>query len=285
VSDPRPPAGRRAPAPAPARPGLTWVLDARTGAALVTGPDAALAALRAPLEALLGPGRATGCALPLRLLPPPPPGPDGPDGFAVPRVRVAGYYHDSLVEGPGRRSSALLVGCPLACPGCRVPHLHPEGAGAAGPVDRLAAALLDPAHARDGVSLLGGEPFAQPVGLLGLVRALRDRGCRHVLAYSGYTYAQLRRIGRARPAVAAALDELDVLIDGPYVRALARTAGPWTGSGNQRVVAARRTAGRTLALLGGRDARDLPLVWDDRLGQGLAPAPAVTPAGAGGGRR
>jgi anaerobic ribonucleoside-triphosphate reductase activating protein len=121
----------------------------------------------------------------------------------------------------------------------------------------MAEALLDPAHQRGGVSLLGGEPFAQPAGLLGLVRALRARGCRHVLAYSGYTYEQLRRIARVRRAVGAVLDDLDVLIDGPYVQDLAATAGPWTGSGNQRVIdlAATRAQGHVV-LLTDRPAAD-----------------------------
>ena len=114
----------------------------------------------------------------------------------------------------------------------------------------MALALLDPAHQRDGVSVLGGEPFAQPVGLLGLVRALRARGCRHVLAYSGYTYEQLRRIARFRPTVGAVLDEADVLVDGPFVQEQAATGGPWTGSGNQRVIDLRatRVAGRVVPL-------------------------------------
>jgi anaerobic ribonucleoside-triphosphate reductase activating protein len=229
-------------------PELTWILDRLTGATLVGGADVALAALRSPLEALLGPAAETGCALPLRLLPPPSP---EPGSLAIgPWVQVAGYYHDSLVEGPGRRSSVLFAGCPLACPGCRVPYLHPDDAGHSVHVDRMAEALLDPAHERDGVSLLGGEPFAQPSGLLGLVRALRARGCPHVLAYSGYTYEQLRRIARVRRAVGAVLDELDVLIDGPFVQHLAGTAGPWTGSGNQQVIdlVATRAQGRVVLL-------------------------------------
>jgi anaerobic ribonucleoside-triphosphate reductase activating protein len=229
-------------------PELTWILDPLTGATLLGGPEVALVALRGPLEALLGTARETGCAVPLRLLPPPPQ--DEGDPAGGPWVRVAGYYHDSLVEGPGRRSSVLFAGCPLACPGCRVPHLHPDEAGVPVPVDRMARALLDPAHQRDGVSVLGGEPFAQPVGLLGLVRALRARGCRHVLAYSGYTYEQLRRIARFRPAVGAVLDEADVLVDGPFVQEQAATGGPWTGSGNQRVIDlhATRVAGRVVPL-------------------------------------
>jgi anaerobic ribonucleoside-triphosphate reductase activating protein len=229
-------------------PELTWILDRLTGATLVGGADLALAALRGPLEALLGPAEETGCALPLRLLSPPSP---NPGELAVgPWVQVAGYYHDSLVEGPGRRSSALLAGCPLACPGCRVPYLHPDEAGLPVPVDRVAEVLLDPAHERDGVSLLGGEPFAQPAGLIGLVRALRARGCPHILAYSGYTYEQLRRIARVRRAVGAVLNDLDILIDGPFVQHLAGTAGPWTGSGNQRVIdlVATRAEGRVVLL-------------------------------------
>ena len=98
---------------------------------------------------------------------------------------------------------------------------------------------------RDGVTVLGGEPFLQPEGLLALVRALRARGCRHILAYSGYTYERLRRMAERQPAIGAVLDEIEVLVDGPYVQALADSAGPWTGSGNQRVinmVTTRRTA-------------------------------------------
>jgi len=104
------------------------------------------------------------------------------------------------------------------------------------PVDRLAIELLDPGHPRDGVSILGGEPFAQPDGLLALVLALRSGGCRHILCYSGYTYEALRRQAGWQPAIRAVLDEIDVLIDGPYVAALADGAGPWTGSANQRVL-------------------------------------------------
>jgi anaerobic ribonucleoside-triphosphate reductase activating protein len=159
-----------------------------------------------------------------------------------------------------------MAGCPLACPGCRVPHLHPEDGGVLAATDRMAEALLDPAYQRDGISILGGEPFAQPVGLLGLVRALRTRGGRHILAYSGYTFEQLRRIARFRRAVAAVLDDIDVLVDGPFVQALATSAGRWTGSGNQRVIGAIRSAERTLALLG---SQEVPIVWDGRLGQNL----------------
>jgi anaerobic ribonucleoside-triphosphate reductase activating protein len=137
------------------------------------------------------------------------------------------------------------------------------------PVDRLADALLDPAFERDGISVLGGEPFFQPEGLLALVRALRQRGCRHLLVYSGYTYERLRRAAARQPAIGAVLDEVEILVDGPFIEAMAANAGPWTGSGNQRVIGAIRSAERTKALLARYGQEDQPIVWDGRLGQNV----------------
>src|SRR5262249_23640426 len=151
-------------------------------------------------------------------------------------------------EGPGRRSSVLLSGCDVACRGCWVPQLHPLAVGTLVPVDRPAEALLDPAYQRDGVSILGREPLLQPGGLLALLRALRAGGWLHVVCYSGRTYDALLVRGRTQPAIGCSLDEIDVLIDGPYVEAFADSAGPWTGSGNQRVIdlAATRQTGRVV---------------------------------------
>ena len=57
---------------------------------------------------------------------------------------------------------------------------------------------------------------------------------------AGYTLAALRARAMHEPAVGEVLDAIDMLIDGPYVAAAARSAGLWTGSGNQRVVELRR---------------------------------------------
>jgi anaerobic ribonucleoside-triphosphate reductase activating protein len=215
-------------------PELILTLDVVTGAVLLADPDRSPPGLHEQLAALFGPGRELGCARPLGVLPPPVVPARGASGSR--HLRVAGYYHNSLVEGPGRRSSVLVAGCTLGCPGCWVPSLHALDGGCPVPVDLLADVVLDPFYERDGVSILGGEPFQQPEGLLALVRALRARGCPHLLAYSGHTYEQLRRMAERQPAIGAVLGDLDVLIDGPYVLARADTAGPWTGSGNQRVI-------------------------------------------------
>jgi anaerobic ribonucleoside-triphosphate reductase activating protein len=227
---------------------LTVTLDALTGTVLMEDHDDLPPQLRNDLIELLGTGTEIGCARPLVVLPPP--GVSERDRLGQPCLRVSGYYHNSLVEGPGRRSSLLVSGCELACRGCWVPFLHPIDAGALIPVDQLAESLLDPAYERAGVSILGGEPMQQPDGLVALVRALRARGCQHIVCYSGYTYERLRRMAEQCSAVGAVLDEIDVLIDGPFVEALAEHGGPWTGSGNQRVIdlVATRQAGRIVVL-------------------------------------
>jgi anaerobic ribonucleoside-triphosphate reductase activating protein len=126
---------------------------------------------------------------------------------------------------------------------CHVPETHPPDAGRLVPVGALAAALLDPAHRRDGVSLLGGEPTLQAEGALALVRALRRRGCADVGLYSGYPLAALLRRSASHPALAALLAAVDWLIDGPYRAALADGAPAWRGSRNQRFI---RRPGRFL---------------------------------------
>ena len=140
---------------------LLLLIDRHTGALLLEHPERATAKLLEQLAGLAGSGAMVGCATPRTVLPPPMSAAgETPSG---PTVRITGYYHGSVVEGPGRRSSVLFAGCPLACAGCWVPHLHAADAGIVVSVARLADVLMDPAHARDGVSILGGEPFAQPV--------------------------------------------------------------------------------------------------------------------------
>ena len=109
--------------------------------------------------------------------------------------------------------------------------------------------MLDPEYERDGVTILGGEPFAQSSGLYALIRELRKNGCPHIVCYSGYTLEALQEKAVKQPAIGEVLNEIDILIDGPYIESLAGGAGLWTGSGNQRVIDMnRRRAGNEIVL-------------------------------------
>src|SRR6516164_213379 len=94
-------------------------------------------------------------------------------------VRIATRVCDTEAEGPGRRWALWVQGCPLRCPGCCNPELLPlrarDGSDKLATVDELAReALATPGI--EGVSLLGGEPFAQAAPLAELARRVRAGG-------------------------------------------------------------------------------------------------------------
>jgi anaerobic ribonucleoside-triphosphate reductase activating protein len=211
---------------------ITWILDETTGQLLVEGLTSEEAS---PLVGdLLPPAREVYCAAPMEVFHLPPASSEEIAQSTC--VRIAGFYHNSLIEGPGRRSTVKFQGCVTACRGCIARDTWDRQGGYLVPVDRLADALLDPWFDRDGISILGGEPFLQPEALLAVVQELRVRGCRQIPVYSGYTYEHLQRMAQRQPAIAAVLNDVDILVDGPYVAALSDRAGLWTGSGNQRVI-------------------------------------------------
>ena len=211
---------------------LTMLIDTTNGVMLLENSHLSADVLD-KVTTIAGEGKECGCARPIEVIPVPI---TREAHTSVPRVRIAGYYHNSLVEGPGRRSSVLFQFCPLSCKGCWVPHLHSPDGGEQISVKALAEKLLDPSFERDGVSFLGGEPFAQPESLLALVKELREAGCKHILCYSGYKLETLVQKAKEQPAIGKVLADIDMLIDGPYVETMTDSAGAWTGSGNQRVI-------------------------------------------------
>lgn len=227
-------------------PEITFIVDDLRGAILVEDNQDLSAEAVEHLREHLGESQEIGCARPLEIIKPI--ADSSENVLENLSVRIAGYYHDSLTEGPGRRSSVLFQYCPLKCKGCWTPQLHSKDAGESISVEKLTELLLDPKYEHDGVTILGGEPFAQPEGLNALVKALRSKNCRHIVCYSGYTLEVLWEKAVRQPSIGEVLGNIDILIDGAYVESLSRSAGLWTGSGNQRVIdlAATRQSNRVV---------------------------------------
>ncbi len=208
---------------------LTWILDPTTGDLTVEGLDRKKALALA--GDLLPAPRELGCAHPLASVPLP-----ATEAMSSePALRVLRLYHGSVVEGPGRRSVLQLAGCKHGCLGCFVPQSHDPLGGIPLGLPAVLALLLDPAgQPRDGVTVTGGEPFLQPVGLLALLRELKRRDL-HTVVYTGYTLETLAR--RPEPEVNQALGHVDLLVEGPFLASQAKGAGEWRGSRNQRLIA------------------------------------------------
>ena len=82
-----------------------------------------------------------------------------------------------------------------------------------------------------GITLSGGEPFAQCEPMAALARGAKEMGL-HVMAYSGYTFEQLLDMPEARPL----LESVDVLVDGPFLKDKRSLALNFRGSSNQRIL-------------------------------------------------
>lgn len=149
-------------------------------------------------------------------------------------LRVAQVVPCTEAEGPGRRFAIWLQGCPLRCPGCCNPQMLPLGGGEEIPVPALVDQILATASldSIEGVTLLGGEPTAQPRGAWELARSVRASGL-SVMVFSGYTLEEL--MSQPDPAVRDLLAVTDLLVDGPYLRDQPDTSRRWIGSKNQRI--------------------------------------------------
>jgi anaerobic ribonucleoside-triphosphate reductase activating protein len=192
-------------------------------------------------------------------------------------VQVAAIEDGIDVLGPGRRTVLWVQGCLFRCPGCIAPEWIPLEGGETWTVTELADRLLaDPSS--DGITLSGGDPFAQASPVAAVVKEVRARRDLSVMAYTGFTIEQLRR--DADPGRLALLEQLDLLVDGTYV-ATRHVPLLWRGSSNQRVHA---LTDRHQDLEGAPD-RPAGLQVKVRPGSyrvvGVPPTPGWRPSGAG----
>ena len=144
---------------------------------------------------------------------------------------LAGIAGDSIVDGPGIRTTVFAQGCPHHCPGCHNPETWAFGCG----TQMSAEAIVEIVRANPlcrGVTFSGGEPFAQAAEFAVLGRLLKQAGY-EVASYSGYTFEALLS---GTPEQRELLETLDVLIDGPYLEAERSLELNFRGSRNQRVL-------------------------------------------------
>ena len=150
------------------------------------------------------------------------------------KMRIAGLVEESIVDGPGFRMAVFAQGCHIHCPGCHNPETHdPNGGREADTEDIIARMRQNPLL--DGITLTGGDPFLQPEACLMLARAAHAQGL-NVWAYSGQTLEQLLALRAERPFLRELLEEIDVLVDGPFLLERRTLDLRFRGSDNQRVI-------------------------------------------------
>ena len=146
-------------------------------------------------------------------------------------LNLAGIVGDSIVDGPGIRTTIFSQGCPHHCPGCHNPETWAFGCG----TDMDEETILEIVHSNPlcrGVTFSGGEPFAQAEGFARLAKLLKAAKY-EVASYSGYTFEELVAGTEAQREL---LRSIDVLIDGPFRMEDKTLEVPFRGSRNQRIL-------------------------------------------------
>ncbi len=161
-------------------------------------------------------------------------------------MRIAGLVQDSIVDGPGFRFTVFTQGCPHHCTGCHNPETHDPDGGSEVPVEDVIQKMLSN-PLTDGVTLSGGEPFAQAGACAEIAEAAKKAGL-NVWTYTGYTFEQLFNL--SDPDVRKLLSLADALVDGPFILSERSLGIKWRGSKNQRIIDVPKSleAGRAVEL-------------------------------------
>lgn len=146
------------------------------------------------------------------------------------KIRIAGIVDDSIVDGEGVRLTVFTQGCPHHCHGCHNPQTWNLTGGHEIDTEEIVQKLkANPLLS--GITFSGGEPFLQPAPLTELAQAAHKLGL-DVWSYTGFTLEELEK----RTDMQQLLNEVDVLVDGPYVEALRDLTLRFRGSSNQRII-------------------------------------------------
>lgn len=156
------------------------------------------------------------------------------------KLHLAGVIRESIVDGPGWRFVVFVQGCPHRCPGCQNPQTWSFTEGG---YDTTVENIVNAAKANkliSGITLSGGEPFTQAKPLAVLARELKKEGL-DVMAFTGWTFEQLRDGADEQNGWMELLRELSLLIDGRFIKEQLTLNLRFRGSKNQRIVDVQRS--------------------------------------------
>ena len=152
-----------------------------------------------------------------------------------------------IANGPGCRVSIFVSGCTNHCPDCFQTETWDFEYGK--PFTKETAYhivdLMQPDYI-SGLSILGGEPMdprniEKVDQLISVVTSLTTQ--KTIWLYSGYTYERLKaRCGLDGYFTDYILGHIDVLVDGPFMKARKNIGLQFKGSENQRIIDMKKTS-------------------------------------------
>lgn len=152
-------------------------------------------------------------------------------------MRIAGLTKNDTTNGEGICVSLWVQGCPHHCKGCHNPESWDFNGSEYKNNDILLEEIYD-AISANGIqrnfSILGGEPLA-PQNINDTYYILWEVKQRYpsikTFVWTGYTLEQLKEMYKD-----TLLENVDVLIDGPFIKAERDVTLKFRGSKNQRIL-------------------------------------------------
>lgn len=149
-------------------------------------------------------------------------------------MNIAGFYSDSITNGEGWRAVLFVSGCPHHCLGCHNQQAWDPKYGERFAEDEIYHRIIKNPFL-DGLTLSGGEPFLYCKELLSLVKRVKEKGL-NIWSYTGFTFEELLRWSKVNPYVRAFLQEIDILVDGKFLKEKQEPKKRFRGSSNQRII-------------------------------------------------
>jgi anaerobic ribonucleoside-triphosphate reductase activating protein len=146
----------------------------------------------------------------------------------APLLNVARWIERSEANGPGERFVLWLQGCPLRCPGCWNPDTWDFAIRNLMSVNQIMATIAA-VRGIEGVTLTGGEPFAQVRALRHLAPQIRSQGL-SLMIFTGYRLEEL-----TSDATREVLTHTDIVVAGRFILSERDEFLRWRGSRNQQV--------------------------------------------------
>lgn len=148
------------------------------------------------------------------------------------KINIAGFVPNSITDGPGLRFTVFCQGCTHNCPGCHNPQTHPFNTGTDyTPAEIFEKIKKDPLVKK--VTFSGGDPFCQSEGFYHLAKILKENNY-EVACYTGFLFEEL--IKDENSFEYKLLENIDILVDGPFKMSEKSLDLKFKGSKNQRTI-------------------------------------------------
>ena len=143
------------------------------------------------------------------------------------KLRVFKIIKNTKVEGPENRYCIWVQGCSRHCKGCQNVLTWSHNAGKLLDTEKIIEDIKLQKNI-EGVTFLGGEPFEQAEALGIIAEEIKKIGL-GILCFSGFYLEELQK----NPINQRLLNNIDLLIDGPFEQDKIDYSRPWCGSKNQ----------------------------------------------------